>query len=210
MSAIDLGKIMITPAGTWRANRSYEILSVVEHNGSGYLSLTDNTGVTPGTDPYVWMLFAQAGESSVLTIDTDGVIYKNGEQFTSILADAMRLVAAAGPAEEARVQAESARAQAEVLRDNAEAARVAAAQERIADCLAAASEARQAAGSLPEPGDYVSRDDLADVATSGEYADLRHKPAYSTDISADRENTTKLVSPKAVYDFIVEVILSTI
>ena len=145
MATLDLGKIMITAAGEWSASRSYEMLTAVEHNGSGYLSIADNTGVEPGTSPNIWMLFAQAGESSVLTIDDDGKIYKNGELFTTILSDAKtlfdtvesaeadRVLAEQGrvDAEDARVLAESGRSDAEDARVLAESARVLAESGRV-------------------------------------------------------------------------------
>ena len=89
MSAIDLGKIMITPAGEWSPDRSYEILTAVEHNGSGYVAVADNTAVEPGTDDSVWMMFAQAGHSPELTIDEDGILYSDGEFFSSVIADSV-------------------------------------------------------------------------------------------------------------------------
>lgn len=89
MSAIDLGKIMITPAGEWSPDRSYEILTAVEHNGSGYVAVADNTAVEPGTNDSVWMMFAQAGHSPELTIDEDGILYSDGEFFSSVIADSV-------------------------------------------------------------------------------------------------------------------------
>ena len=89
MSAIDLGKIMITPAGEWSPSRSYEILTAVEHNGSGYVAVADNTAVEPGTNDSVWMMFAQAGHSPELTIDEDGILYSDGEFFSSVIADSV-------------------------------------------------------------------------------------------------------------------------
>jgi len=129
MGKIDLGKIMITPAGTWSPDRSYERLSAVSWNGNGYIAIQDNTGIEPGTDDYVWMMFVQAGDSSDLSADASGNIYNHGELLTSVLADAAAAI---------------------------------------------------------------------------------RPPAISQNIAADKNSTTKVVSPKAVYDFIVETILSRI
>lgn len=89
MSAIDLGKIMITPAGEWSPSRSYEILTAVEHDGSGYVAISDNTAVEPGTNDSVWMMFAQVGHSPELTIDEDGYLYRDGELFSTVIADSV-------------------------------------------------------------------------------------------------------------------------
>lgn len=187
MSAIDLGKIMITHGGDWSPQGSYEILTVVRHNGASYLSISDNTGVEPGTDPYVWKLVAQDGDSSVLTIDSAGNIYKNGVLFSTILADAMSLIARASEAEDARVEAESARA-------NAEQERSIAFGQKIAACENAAQAARDAAASVPPTGGYVKPSDIV----------------FSTDIEADKLEEDKFVSPKAVYDFVITTVLSRI
>lgn len=120
---------MITPAGEWSADRSYERLSAVEHSGNGYLAISDNTAVEPGTDDSVWMMFVRAGDTPTITADAQGNIYINGDLLTSVLAD---LVATFVP------------------------------------------------------------------------------PEISTDIEADKDSTTKMVSPKAVYDFVVELFLSQI
>lgn len=129
MNAIDLGKIMITPEGTWSPNRSYERLSAVSWNGNGYIAIKDSTAVEPGTDDSVWMMFVQAGDSPEFSADEQGNIFKNGELLTSVLADAAASV---------------------------------------------------------------------------------HPPTISQNIVADKNNTTKTVSPKAVYDFIFDTILSRI
>lgn len=62
---IDLGKVAITPRGTWNRSTSYEALTevVYENDGCGYVSLKPNVAVTPGTDATVWMLAVQAGKS---------------------------------------------------------------------------------------------------------------------------------------------------
>ena len=187
MGALDLGKIMITLAGEWTSGGSYEILTVVRHNGGSYISRTDNTDVEPGTNESVWLLFAEDGDSSVLTIDDDGKIYKNGELFTTILADAKTLIDSATEAEADRVLAEQGRV-------DAEAQRVLDARDRIDACDTAAQAANAAAASVPAIGEYVSPSDIV----------------FSTDIEADKLDETKFVSPKAVYDFVVSVVLSTI
>lgn len=62
---IDLGKVAITPRGTWNRSTSYEALTevVYENDGCGYVSIKPNVAVTPGTDATVWMLAVQAGKS---------------------------------------------------------------------------------------------------------------------------------------------------
>lgn len=69
MNKYDLGKIAVTPGGAWRNDRSYEQLTTVVFatedggDGCGYVSLKDNIGVTPGTDPNTWQKSAEAGQS---------------------------------------------------------------------------------------------------------------------------------------------------
>jgi len=124
---IDLGKVMATPAGEWRGDASYEFLSVVSHNGSGYISRVDNTGIEPGTNDNVWMLLVSAGESPKITRDAKGNIYVDGALLTSAFADAeaaaRRIVeteTSVRAAEQGRVNAENARVTAERLRVEAE------------------------------------------------------------------------------------------
>lgn len=57
----DLGKVGMTTAGAWNAATSYERLTLVTLNGSSYISLINNKGVTPGTNTNVWQLVAQKG-----------------------------------------------------------------------------------------------------------------------------------------------------
>ncbi len=59
---IDLGKVAITPGGSWNAGTRYEKLTLVTHNGQSYISRIDNQGVTPGTDPATWQLVAAKGQ----------------------------------------------------------------------------------------------------------------------------------------------------
>lgn len=47
--------------GTWDVLTSYVANDLVEHEGSTYIALQADTGTTPGTDPLVWDLVAQAG-----------------------------------------------------------------------------------------------------------------------------------------------------
>ena len=127
---VDLGKVMVSPAGKWRRDASYEFLTAVNHNGCSWLSRVDNAGVEPGTDDNVWMLLASAGTSVEVTKDTAGNIYVNGELLTSAFADAeaaARQIVETNTSmraeEESRVIAERARAEAERLRADAESTR---------------------------------------------------------------------------------------
>ena len=71
--SIDLGKIMVTPAGEWARDKNYEILSFVRHDGSGYLAIKNNNGVEPGTDDLIWMLVCERGYTPKLTVDDEGI-----------------------------------------------------------------------------------------------------------------------------------------
>ena len=56
---LDLGKIMITPEGEWKSDKTYEYLSLVFHNNGGYVAKKDNANVEPGTDDDIWMFLGQ-------------------------------------------------------------------------------------------------------------------------------------------------------
>ncbi len=60
---IDLGKVGVTHGGTWNATTTYERLTVVLYDGSSYVSLINNTGVTPGTNGNIWQLVASKGQN---------------------------------------------------------------------------------------------------------------------------------------------------
>lgn len=62
MSKTDLGKVMVTPKGEWDNTLMYEILDIVEHEGSSYLAIQDvETGIDISNTLY-WMLIAEKGE----------------------------------------------------------------------------------------------------------------------------------------------------
>lgn len=127
---IDLGKVMATPAGEWRVDASYEFLSIVSHNGNGYISKVDCIGIEPGANDAVWMLLVSAGHTPDITRDAKGNIYVDGELLTSAFADAEAAASqivetntAVRAAEQARVNAENARVNAEQQRASAETSR---------------------------------------------------------------------------------------
>lgn len=65
----DLGKVAVTPGGAWDEDKPFERLTAVLYtvesggDGCGYISLKDNVGVRPGTDPTTWQKSAEAGQS---------------------------------------------------------------------------------------------------------------------------------------------------
>lgn len=59
---IDLGKVGITPGGSWNVETSYERLTLITYNGQSFISRVDNQGVTPGSNPAVWQLVAAKGQ----------------------------------------------------------------------------------------------------------------------------------------------------
>lgn len=63
MAKTILGKVSLTPKGTYSASVTYSRLDVVAHSGSSYLVLKDNLkGVTPTADNTNYMLLAKAGD----------------------------------------------------------------------------------------------------------------------------------------------------
>lgn len=120
---IDIGKIAITPEGEWLADRNYEYLSFVQHNGSGYLSLQDNENVEPGTDENVWML-ASKGGTPELTSDEDGNIYADGKLLSSTIAEAKALNDRIASEEQERANAEQTRVASENIRIESEGQRI--------------------------------------------------------------------------------------
>ena len=59
---IDLGKVGITPGGSWNVETLYERLTLVTYNGQSFVSRSDNQGVTPGSNPAIWQLVAAKGQ----------------------------------------------------------------------------------------------------------------------------------------------------
>jgi hypothetical protein len=47
--------------GAWSSSTTYALDDAVSYDGSSYISLTTNTGVTPGTNSSDWQMLAQAG-----------------------------------------------------------------------------------------------------------------------------------------------------
>lgn len=61
MATIDLGKVSITPRGTWDANAAYEPLDVVLYGGSSYIAIAETVG-NPPTDTRYFSLLAAKGD----------------------------------------------------------------------------------------------------------------------------------------------------
>ena len=58
-----LGRVSLVPRGAYSASATYDRLDIVEHEGSGYLVLTDGvTGVTPENGQFYMLLAAQGGK----------------------------------------------------------------------------------------------------------------------------------------------------
>lgn len=58
----NLGKVSLTPRGTYNASTTYNALDVVTYNGSGYIVLQTVTGVTPPNATY-YQIIASKGDS---------------------------------------------------------------------------------------------------------------------------------------------------
>ena len=56
-----LGKVTITPLGTWAAEKSFERLDLVEYTGGSFISLSNNNNA-PLTDATKWMVIARKGD----------------------------------------------------------------------------------------------------------------------------------------------------
>lgn len=126
---IDLGKVAVTAAGNWKNNKSYEALTMVVNeaasggDGCGYISLKNNIGVRPGTDPTTWMKATEAGQSIYDLCVARG--YSGTEdEFVQAYNDAVQAAvdaaASAAHAEEVMEEAEEGRALAEQGRAEAE------------------------------------------------------------------------------------------
>lgn len=77
---LDLGKIMITPEGEWKSDKTYEYLSLVFHKNGGYVAKKDNANVEPGTDDDIWMFLGQTFrntynrlQAELFSVSYDGV-----------------------------------------------------------------------------------------------------------------------------------------
>lgn len=62
--AIDLGKIMVVPRGTYAEEETYERLDLVEFEGSNYIAIKAVKGVTPSNDGVYWQLHGAAGKTA--------------------------------------------------------------------------------------------------------------------------------------------------
>ena len=62
----------INPVGAWNASASYSFNDLVTYNNTGYIALVNNSGVTPGTDPSVWLQYL------IVTPGINGVNGTNG------------------------------------------------------------------------------------------------------------------------------------
>lgn len=89
----DLGKVMVTPKGTYSASATYEILDLVAHNGSSYIALKAVKGVTPANDGVNWQIHGQGypGNAAGIPIkDTQGMVVTAGANSnTQTLIDAI-------------------------------------------------------------------------------------------------------------------------
>ena len=70
---IDLGKISITIEGAYSTTTNYERLSIVNFNGSSYVSKVDNNLNNPLTDVNFWEIIAEKGDSVVVSVTADDV-----------------------------------------------------------------------------------------------------------------------------------------
>lgn len=212
---IYLGKVAITPRGTWNQSTSYEALTeiVYENDGCGYVSLKPNVAVTPGTDPTVWMLAVQAGKS----IYQLAVVYGYEGTEEEFVAAYNQAVAAAQTAadsantkmaafslqeqtrqsnETARVNAEIARGSAENTRDRNESTR----QSNEAGRNQNETE-RQSAETLREQSFNATKQacDTA-AALAGEKAEEASDAANLANEKADLANTKAGIAQAAAED----------
>lgn len=69
MSAVtNLGKVSVTPKGTWANNTAYDILDIVAYNGSSYIAIQDvpSSGVPLSNTSY-WLMIAEKGDGGEIT-----------------------------------------------------------------------------------------------------------------------------------------------
>ena len=116
-----LGKIGLTPGGTWNADTAYPAFTFVLRNGSSYTSLRASFAEDPETHPEAWQLAAAAGKSIYQLCVDAGTFDGTEEEFVAAYNAA---VAAANTAAASAASAESATRQAEALRVTAESSRV--------------------------------------------------------------------------------------
>lgn len=87
----NLGKVMLTPRGTYSPTNSYEPLDIVVYSGSSYLVLQSVAGVTPSNDGSYYMLLAsrglqgQTGQAATVQIGTVTTVpYGTGSSVTNV------------------------------------------------------------------------------------------------------------------------------
>ena len=78
MKTIDLGKVSITPRGSYGEDVAYHYLDLVSYKGSSFLVLKDCTGITPVEGEYYMMIAekakAIAGSSTSSTSSVEAVV----------------------------------------------------------------------------------------------------------------------------------------
>ena len=70
-----LGKVSLTPRGSYSPDTTYEALDVVTYNGSGYIVLQSVTGVTPPNPTYYQVIASKGdtgdnGQSPTISVGT--------------------------------------------------------------------------------------------------------------------------------------------
>lgn len=195
MNNYDLGKVAVTPGGAWVGNKPYERLTVVLNtvesggDGCGYISLKNNVGVRPGTDPTTWQKSSEAGQSIYQLCVAHGTFEGTEEEFVAAYNDAVQaaLDAAAlanekagdadaaardaNAAKEAVLEHESDRIAAERQRVENEAARQLAEQNR-SDEFSRESAASEAATNLAGQAAALAQEATRDANNAAAAANL--------------------------------------
>ena len=78
----NLGKVSVTPRGTYTAGTSYERLDIVTYQGGSWIALQNSTNVTPAAGAY-WQQLSSKGDKGDQgpigdTVTVDGVAAQNG------------------------------------------------------------------------------------------------------------------------------------
>lgn len=63
MPKMKLGRVSLSPKGTWDENERYERLDVVEYDGSSFIALHDVSGVVPKNDGINYCFLSQRGNA---------------------------------------------------------------------------------------------------------------------------------------------------
>ena len=213
MAQIIIGKVAITPAGTWDRNKSYPRLSevVYDKDGCGYVSLKTNIGIEPGTDESVWIKVVNAGRSIYELSVKYGLFDGSEEEFTRHYNQAVESAQnaaksandAASACDEVRVSvttlangvsaAEAQRQQDEEQRKNAESGRASAEQARVNNELA-----RQSASATAVQNCEASKQ-AADTAAANANtkAQLAQEKAEYAETTANAAATTANAAAQA-------------